>query len=234
MKIRARSDGQGSPLTETLHRSLNSYVLAAGAAGVSLLALAEPSAAEIIYTKTHHLIGKNGSYNLEFTNDGTTDLTIRNKYYHNCSTIFGSCTTNASLAAILPGANEVVYNVYGAIAMKPGMLIGANDSFKGATEKMAYGNPRLAFPSGSWINVSNRYLGVKFSINGEAHCGWARLSVQIQLPVTITTILTGYAYETTPNKPIIAGQTKGTDDAESADGAAMTLGRLALGKNSGH
>ena len=37
----------------------------------------------------------------------------------------------------------------------------------------------------------------------------------------ITAILTGYAYETTPNKKSIAGQTHGGDEA--------TLGRLAQG-----
>ena len=41
---------------------------------------------------------------------------------------------------------------------------------------------------------------------GETHYGWARLSVQVQLPLTITATLTGYAYETIPNTSINAGQ----------------------------
>jgi len=84
---------------------------------------------------------------------------------------------------------------------------------------------------GSWINVKNRYLGVKFKIEGEAHYGWARLSVKVQEPFTITATLTGYAYETIPNKPIIAGMTQGPDlitlQRDPTDG---TLGSLALGR----
>jgi hypothetical protein len=62
--------------------------------------------------------------------------------------------------------------------------------------------------------VNSRYLGVKFEIKGQTHFGWARLNVQIQLPLTITATLTGYAYETIANKAITAGQTKGPGNLE--------------------
>ena len=69
---------------------------------------------------------------------------------------------------------------------------------------------------GNWINVTNQYLGLKFEINGKTHYGWARLSVQA-VYYTITATLTGYAYETIPNKPIIAGRTKGPDEISSIE-----------------
>ena len=47
---------------------------------------------------------------------------------------------------------------------------------------------------------------------GKIHYGWARLSFQVQ-NFSITATLTGYAYETIPNKPIIAGETTGQDVA---------------------
>ena len=37
-------------LSESVHHQLNMYALAAGAAGVGVLALAQPVAAEIVYT----------------------------------------------------------------------------------------------------------------------------------------------------------------------------------------
>ena len=44
-------------------------------------------------------------------------------------------------------------------------------------------------------------------------------------------MLTGYAYETVPNKPIIAGKTKGPDVATlPMETRAGTLGHLALGE----
>jgi hypothetical protein len=73
---------------------------------------------------------------------------------------------------------------------------------------------------GPWDNVTKRYLGLQFHIKGKLHYGWARLNVKIS-GVNVTAKLTGYAYETIPNKPIIAGKTHGKDSG--------TLGRLALG-----
>ena len=87
---------------------------------------------------------------------------------------------------------------------------------------------------GLWRNVANRYLGLKFKINGKTHYGWARLSVKAsKMPYEITAVLTGYAYETIPGKAIIAGATKGSDDAEPAASINMpapaALGALAMG-----
>lgn len=221
-----KSDGTDKQNSSTsFHVLLNSYALAAGAAGVSLLALAEPSAAEIIYTRTHHVIGNGGSYKLDFNHDGVTDLVIQNKYSHGCT--FDTCWTWESLRARPAGSNQVVYNVYGAVAMKQGMRIGAADAFHGETERMVICG-YLSRPFGSWINVNDRYLGVKFKIKGQTHYGWARLNVQVQLPLTITATLTGYAYETVANKAIVAGETKGTDVLTIGQGAS--LGRLALGR----
>jgi hypothetical protein len=72
--------------------------------------------------------------------------------------------------------------------------------------------------------TQNRYLGMKFMINGEAHYGWARFSVTVNVFLEAT--LTGYAYETIPNKPIITGKTNGPD-VVAAEPAS--LGRLAQG-----
>jgi hypothetical protein len=67
--------------------------------------------------------------------------------------------------------------------------------------------------NGQWKEASRRYLGLKFIIKGQIHYGWARLTVDADWGHEgIHATLTGYAYETVPNKPIIAGKTKGLDD----------------------
>jgi hypothetical protein len=69
--------------------------------------------------------------------------------------------------------------------------------------------------AGLWNNLKNRYLGLKFTINGTTHFGWARLNVTCTTMYgnhKVTGVLTGYAYETIPNKPIVTGKTKGPDD----------------------
>jgi len=90
---------------------------------------------------------------------------------------------------------------------------------------------------GPWDNVANRYLGLKFKIHGKTHHGWARLSIQ-WVNGSFTATLTGYAYETIPNKPIIAGDKKAeSSSVEQPNPAALTiptpkpasLGLLAMG-----
>jgi hypothetical protein len=67
------------------------------------------------------------------------------------------------------------------------------------------------------VNVSNRYLGLKFKIDGKTHYGWARLTVQLPGNFLVKATLTGYAYETVAGKAIRAGQTKGDADDATVD-----------------
>jgi hypothetical protein len=62
---------------------------------------------------------------------------------------------------------------------------------------------------------------LKFTLQGKTHFGWARLNVSC-IGYKIRATLTGYAYETIPNKPIITGRTKGPD-AISVDKPEATL-----------
>jgi hypothetical protein len=218
--------GKSRGLSAPCQQQLNSYALAAAAAGVGVLALTQPSEARIIYTPSHHVIANRHSYSLDFTGSGITDLTIQNKYQYSCGT--DSCYSSESLAANMAGSNQVVYNRFGAVAMKPGMAIGPKSAFRGGLEAMAIlnGSSLSSGVLGSWINVKNRYLGVKFKVKGKTHYGWARLSVQIKFPLTITATLTGFAYETIPNMSIVAGKTKGPDVITLQP---ASLGHLAAG-----
>jgi hypothetical protein len=106
---------------------------------------------------------------------------------------------------------------------------------------MAFSNMEGTY-FGPWRTVKQAYLGLKFVVKGKTHFGWARLKGNFNsFPYTAT--LTGYAYETIPNYPIITGKTTGTDDVGKYDpgsGAFLTnpipdtpqpasLGMLALG-----
>jgi hypothetical protein len=65
-----------SQVSSSLEKRLNLYSLAASTAGLSVLALAQPAEAKIVYTKTHHVIGLNHAYKLDLTHDGTVDFLI--------------------------------------------------------------------------------------------------------------------------------------------------------------
>ena len=91
---------------------------------------------------------------------------------------------------------------------------------------------------GPWFHGTNRYLGLKFVVNGQTHYGWARLTVRLTGTrvegCQFKTVLSGYAYET--NKSIMASQTSGTVEEANAMNmvpdytqARAGLGLLALG-----
>lgn len=204
----------------SLAQRLDLYALACGAAGVSLLALAQPAEAEVVYTPAHVAIGYDGTYNLDLNHDGIADFTVKKAFTHT-----SSGRRNALFLSTAPAGNGWMASVsqYGRIfvsALKPGALIDGKKHFIDTSGVMAAESTLAGSgnPVGKWLNVNNLYLGLKFVIDGQTHYGWARLSVHVK-DFSIITLLTGYAYETTPSKPIRAGQT-----SETAADAAFTPG----------
>jgi hypothetical protein len=113
----------------------------------------------------------------------------------------------------------------GAAALHEGGIIGPNRDFSAQANCMAYGfRSSINVSNGAWAHAKNRYLGFAFVIDGKQHFGWARLSFG-QFSFQELGIITGYAYETIPNKPIIAGD----EGASEAAVEPVTLGALALG-----
>jgi hypothetical protein len=207
------------------------YALAASAAGVGVLALAQCAEAKIVYTPLHKVIRPNHRYLIDLNHDGKPDFAIQN--ISHCDTD-NTCTSVVS--AIQYRANGVEgtlgtrFTPPRAYALKAGARIGTGHPFFG--RKMAGAGQTT---QANWYNVTNGYLGLKLRIKGQAHYGWARVTVKLEIGFVVT--LTGYAYETIPNKPIIAGK-KSSDEVgleeSDATGARPTrepasLGLLAMG-----
>jgi hypothetical protein len=225
--------------TTTINR-LNAYAIAAGAAGVSLIALAPPADAEIVYTPTHATVGRNGSYGLDLNNDGIVDfmiretagtqafgttqelsITPRNGNEIKCrSCVFTSFYTAAALNAgshIGPVGRSVTFLPFGA-------LMALRDTSRG--KSISFDLP--------WANVQGKFLGLRFHLSDGDHFGWARVTVQFhtgsQGQRSWNALITGYAYETVPNKPIEAGHIgEGETSSQNHSSMRPALGSLALG-----
>jgi hypothetical protein len=223
-------------ISNSLHRQLNSYGLAASAAGVGLLALSQHAEAKIVYTKTHHVVGKNSIVMLDLNHDGTTDFTIKNR---NCPYGGTSCTSDSwNLLTVQGAPPDAVQgtkhtSAFWAADLKAGARIADRGTFARSAmlvyqcQGVSCAVTSRTHTSGDWPNVRNRYLGLKFQIHGKAHYGWARLSVKTSNnPLQTIGTLTGYAYETIANKGIIAGKTKGPNVIAGED---ATLSHLAAG-----
>jgi len=223
-------------LPDSVHHQLRMYALAASAAGVGVVALAQPAEAKIIYTPADESIGPI-TY-LDLNHDGINDFKFTT--HHTAHTTHGCTSGSAGLKVYgVSPANKISGESVYASALPPGGYVGPAGKFQGQQmafvahacstgggEGSFYG--RLGFwagPAGG--GIENRYLGLKFSIKGKIHFGWARLNVVISHLITIQATLTGYAYETIPNKRIIAGKRKGADVDRAVEPAS--LGRLAQG-----
>jgi hypothetical protein len=231
-------------LSDSVHQQLNMYALAASAAGVGILALTQGAEAKIVYTPAHVKIGVNSTIPLDLNHDGVTDFSFKNS-----TTVTSLGKVHGDILYAIPtgqGSRNEVWvgpnHLNSASDLPVGAVIRNNIRFRPRRHFMALS---FYFTVGScrgpWVNVKNRYLGLKFAFKGKTHFGWARLSVTCSVhDEDVTAILTGYAYETIPNKAIIAGKTKGQDErskVDQPDPASLTpptpnpatLGALAMG-----
>jgi hypothetical protein len=232
MKPHSRPPRTPSKLPISIHHQLNMYAIVAGAAGVGMLAWAQPVEGKIVYTAAH----KNAiaGIKLDLNHDGIADFKLcrsSNTYYHCIRTEASRPPGFVSrlLARPMHNLNGVVGQSQGqgqyASALVAGTPIGGNAAFPNGDSRMATGSFSGATNyGGPWLNVTDRYLGFKFVIKGKIHYGWARLNVHWKHPQKAN--LTGYAYETIPGKAIIAGKTKGPDLTTVSP---ASLGHLAAG-----
>ncbi len=219
-----------SILSESLHQRLNSYALAASAAGVSVLGLISPTEfvlpagvavaslfsfsesaeAKIVHTHAHAFINCGTSSNTYTINMKSATFKI---------VCFEAGHSSGLTVHVIGKKNEVLRNPkHWAAALSKGKTIGSNSLFFNyATINMWGCSYKTCY--GPWYDV-DRYLGLKFFIKGKAHYGWAQVSSGHPVEVV------NYAYETIPNKPIIAGKTHGKDVITVQP---ATLGHLARG-----
>lgn len=240
MKYPCRSSKSSSPLSD-LDSRLSIYALAASAAGAGMLALAQPAEGRIVYTKAHRQIVPNTTLKLDLNHDGTADFSFKDTFSHSFYSSFGRL-----FAIPLDQNNQVRGHSVGtrayASALFSGDRIGPKGRFLPASGLMVetsfLGGVRHDLQgscSGPWANVTGRYLGLKFVISGKMHFGWARLNARCAQGSQVFGLLTGYAYETVPNRQIVTGVKRAAkgeryvNRENNSQGGIGSLGRLARG-----
>jgi hypothetical protein len=226
-------------LSDSLHRRLNAYALAASAAGVGALALVPKVEGKVIYTPVHLTvvpgqpvtIALPGEFNLnQYSRSGGHTLSVCQ--YMGEGICNFSAGTNAVKTTNADGGRQYAAAMHAGVSIRPGQRFRDKRVVLGVADGQSSGSARWV---GEWFNegdgVKDRYLGLRFKINGKMHFGWARITVDAMNGHWFTATLTGYAYETIPNKPIIAGDKKGTDEATFLPQTeTSSLGTLARGR----
>jgi hypothetical protein len=203
-------------LAPRLNKRLLAYAALATAGAAASVSRAD---AEIVYTPAHKYVDQD--FFIDLNHDGINDFHIHSYYL-----------SGYAYLQVLPVIhfNKIVavnlgcLSGYGAAPLREGAVIGSGQAFAANGTCMAE-KALTSASMGPWIGAQDRYLGFEFYIEGQKHFGWARMAVD-QFGFDHTGRVLGYAYETIPNKPIIAGD-EGSQTKTSAQPA--TLGALAAG-----
>jgi hypothetical protein len=246
-KQRGSNQRTQARLSSKLEKNLWTYAVAAGAAGVGLLASPQLAGAEVVYTPANASV-KPGGLTIDLNHDGMADFYLvpggaasiaastQFSYLQVChipeNDASHQCVQSSS--SIQPNKdNTVRVASSGALALPAGAKIAFGEKFQipghaaGMVDRKFYSGSNTAqFWKGPWANggkgSTNRYLGFKFKISGQFHYGWARLTVLTPAHGGWTATLTGYAYETVANKGIVAGQTSDSDTTTEMNPTAPT------------
>jgi hypothetical protein len=250
MKEQERKRPSPSPLSSTTTERLNLYALAATAAGVGILSPA-PLEAKVVYTPVQVEIV--GTVPLDVNNDGVADFkVIAGGFYgeHGSSSFLLVNPVNS--ANLVLGHQRLRFigdPVVAAVALPSGVQVGpSRAAFQPPGKKFMGGYFEEAGTVSTFIRgfvggfansgetVAEHFLGFAFTIDGQTHFGWARFSIPGRRRQP-NAALTGYAYETDPNTPIITGMTDSDEHASLASLPTQSqqkvqlpcLGALALG-----
>ena len=184
---------------------------------VSMLAMA--TQAEVVYTQVNVSIPVGGYYNIVLNQNGLTAFTLHSKF------IQGYCQSGDeyswTLSVIPANGNAVVIDTghtgsdY-ASALLSGVAVNSGQSFYPGEALMAdlYWGTCGTGTLGEWLNLPARYLGFQFQrSDGQTHYGWAEVSTSAYVDqhghLQANTFVFGFAYETSPGREILTGQTSG-------------------------
>jgi hypothetical protein len=222
-----------SRLSMELEKNLSAYAIAAGSAGVALLACVQSAEAKIIFTKTDLFVPDHGSVQFDINNDGQMDFALsrisqgacsstntsaRQKHGHRrgahpplgCGFFYDVLQIGPQQAANEVWVTKTSFGADCANAVRRGTAIGPARDFAAGVQPMSI---HQGTSEGSyfcpWAFQHSPYLGVKFTdLEGNLHYGWVGVSVRKDYG----TVIGEYAYETVPNKPIHAGSVSEDDD----------------------
>jgi hypothetical protein len=205
--------------------------------------LASVAGAQIVYTDVIPDVtinSTNSNYDVDMNNNSTPDFRLLHQAISSVvnTTMYGfpiTINVNGDAIAVAAGSNALIGStssinsstVYVPAALALYTPINASASWQSNTA--SYGTQTLAAKvditvstisysgtetGGNWLGETDKYLGVKFSIGANTHYGWIRLDVASDAS---SAVIKDFAYDATPNAPILAGDMLTTNIPELGD-----------------
>lgn len=182
---------------ELLLKKFKQYAILTG--GI-IVAGSKMAHAQIVHTDVNpdFIGGLNTSYDIDFNNDGIIDVTI-NQAYSTWTGPYATYTYSYLRASGPTGTQFAGANVYDGAKLDFNNEIGQGSiltNWSSTTLVNSWG-------WGEWIGINDdKFLGVKFEINGAVHYGWIKLSNQNDTQFTVKE----FAYDNTAGTSIYAGR----------------------------
>ncbi len=215
-------------LSESLQRRLNSYALAAGAAGVAVLACAPPAEGAPVCKTLNLQIFNTHTHAFNPADQALPPFQIAQTTfaYYTSSTLStnpfqwwnrGFITPNSKGANLLLATNGYAANVPSGGSIGPAGKFGKGASYglifsygKGSRFNKKYGHGTLKKHRGNLnFEQSSNFFGFKFSLSGQTHYGWMRVQVTVRRTRgqnKLTSIdVVDYGYESSSSTAIAAG-----------------------------
>lgn len=196
-------------ITQKLSKRLTQYsALTAAFAGIV------DTNGQIVYTDVTDVVRGAGQFLfIDLDNSGSTDIIIEHSSSSGANRLRGIADTGRAFLGYVPGAQRYPFALDFDTVISSGVT-----SFNGkAATWNGTGQHNMNLSSctnagSSWCGVTDKYLGLRITISGNLHYGWARFDVNAD--ASTGWVLKDYAYNTVPNESIRAGQqvTLGIDD----------------------
>jgi hypothetical protein len=209
-------------ISDALHRRLNSYAVAAGAAGVAMLACSPAAEAALVCRNLSIAFISNNTFPLTVQDQAFAPFQVAQTGSNYFSSSYGRffswnrafLTPNSGGANVLLGSGGLAANLAAGASIGPAAQFGKPGSYGmlftyGKGFRFVAKGGSLLKHRGNFDLQKSNYVGFEFSQAGAVHYGWVRLAVSFkssykQHKNTILHIL-GYGYESSPNTAIAAG-----------------------------
>ena len=162
-------------LSDSIQRHLNMYAVAASAAGIGMIALAQPAEAKIVYTPSNIPINVNGGVvDLDLNHDGINDFQFSAFSAGSISVVQGLDIAPAVKSNRVWAVQS--HGISCAAAVPKGNNVGPHRRFQLRPYSIAlalgeYARSGTYYKFCPWIKGKQAYLGLKFVVKGKVHFG---------------------------------------------------------------
>ena len=199
------------PLAEPLLRSLNAYRLAAGAAGVAMLACSAPSNGAPICGSLSVTLPRTETYAFNPAHQKVAPFNVAHTFNDLSShpqsyQVRGFFTPNTPDAKVMLSTNGLPADIPSGASVGPGGKFG-----KGKSYGLVFGDYYLNRYIGNFQPNQSGYIGFQFSETGQVHYGWLRVRLaNLNGWHSPSLELSEFGYESAPNTAILAGNCAGS------------------------